>query len=265
MGQTPQPKTSISWRQSNQVSGLDSFLLFSSSSSSSVDKTQLGSGFLDSSENSLPPPPPSLEVLPSEVSSSVTYTVEPVHLSGRTLLKGRVSTQEVFHLSNSDLVPGKYEGRNWLTCPQIFIKGEFIGGSNIILNMHQTGELKEMLKDIAANQERSEGTDVLNNDHMMIMSLAVTSTSAIAMVPFARTATTVTMMSPTMTVTSSMVTTTTATMSVMFTMNMLMNMMSPAVTVVVINKMSPAMTMMSSTMTSCTAVIIVMSTRAVVS
>ncbi|CAL5394978.1 unnamed protein product [Camellia sinensis] len=32
-------------------------------------------------------------------------------------------------------------------------QGEFVGGSDIILNMHQTGELKEMLKDIAANQE----------------------------------------------------------------------------------------------------------------
>ncbi|KAI8002351.1 hypothetical protein LOK49_LG08G02286 [Camellia lanceoleosa] len=40
---------------------------------------------------------------------------------------------------------------NWPTFPQIFIKGECIGGSDIILNMHQTGELKEILKDIAAN------------------------------------------------------------------------------------------------------------------
>ncbi|XVF74694.1 hypothetical protein PTKIN_Ptkin13bG0132300 [Pterospermum kingtungense] len=39
----------------------------------------------------------------------------------------------------------------WPTFPQIFIKGEFIGGSDIILNMHQTGELKEKLKDIAAS------------------------------------------------------------------------------------------------------------------
>ncbi|XP_078432378.1 glutaredoxin 4 [Wolffia australiana] len=31
----------------------------------------------------------------------------------------------------------------WPTFPQIFIKGEFIGGSDIILNMHQSGELKE--------------------------------------------------------------------------------------------------------------------------
>ncbi|CAL9010385.1 unnamed protein product [Prunus brigantina] len=45
---------------------------------------------------------------------------------------------------------------HWPTFPQIFIKGEFIGGSDIILNMHQTGELKEKLQDISANQEKSE-------------------------------------------------------------------------------------------------------------
>lgn len=76
------------------------FRLFSSS----------GSGFLEQSEAPLPPPPPCVEVLPSEISPSVKYTVEPVQLGGLTLLKGRVSTKEVFTLSNSDLVPGKYEG-----------------------------------------------------------------------------------------------------------------------------------------------------------
>ncbi|KAF8400689.1 hypothetical protein HHK36_013989 [Tetracentron sinense] len=44
---------------------------------------------------------------------------------------------------------------NWPTFPQIFIKGEFIGGSDIILNMHQSGELKEKLKDFATNQGNS--------------------------------------------------------------------------------------------------------------
>ncbi|KAI3789661.1 hypothetical protein L2E82_02462 [Cichorium intybus] len=34
----------------------------------------------------------------------------------------------------------------WPTFPQIFINGEFIGGSDIILNMHQNGELKEKIK-----------------------------------------------------------------------------------------------------------------------
>lgn len=40
---------------------------------------------------------------------------------------------------------------HWPTFPQIFIKGEFIGGSDIILNMHQSGELKDKLQDVAAN------------------------------------------------------------------------------------------------------------------
>ncbi|XP_022956194.1 histidine protein methyltransferase 1 homolog [Cucurbita moschata] len=67
-------------------------------------------GFLDSQQPPLPPPPPCLEVLSSEVCSSVKYNVEPVTVGEITMFKGRVSTQEVFSLSNSDLVPGKYEG-----------------------------------------------------------------------------------------------------------------------------------------------------------
>ncbi|XVF84561.1 hypothetical protein PTKIN_Ptkin17bG0046800 [Pterospermum kingtungense] len=83
-----------------------SFQLFSSSN----DKPSLGLGFLESSEPPLVPPPPSVEVLSSEVSSTVKFTAEPVNLDGLTLLKGRVSTKEVFGLPNSDLVPGVYEG-----------------------------------------------------------------------------------------------------------------------------------------------------------
>ncbi|OMP09482.1 Nicotinamide N-methyltransferase-like protein [Corchorus olitorius] len=88
------------WTNSN-------FQLFSSSND---DKPSLGLGFLDSSEPPLPPPPPPIEVLSSEVSSSVKCTVEPVNLDGLTLLKGRVSTKDVLGLPNSDLVPGVYEG-----------------------------------------------------------------------------------------------------------------------------------------------------------
>ncbi|KAI4387054.1 hypothetical protein MLD38_004917 [Melastoma candidum] len=44
---------------------------------------------------------------------------------------------------------------HWPTFPQIFIKGEFIGGSDIVLNLHQSGELKDKLKDITANSEKS--------------------------------------------------------------------------------------------------------------
>ncbi|XP_054784609.1 monothiol glutaredoxin-S15, mitochondrial isoform X1 [Prosopis cineraria] len=41
---------------------------------------------------------------------------------------------------------------NWPTFPQIFINGEFVGGSDIILNMHQNGELKDLLKDITSKK-----------------------------------------------------------------------------------------------------------------
>ncbi|KAI3775753.1 hypothetical protein L1987_45505 [Smallanthus sonchifolius] len=86
-------------------SGLGSFRLFD------YKNPQLGFSFLDDSPPlPLPLPPPCLEVVPSQVPSSVKPTLEPVNLDGLTLLKGRVSTHDVFALSNSDLVPGKYEG-----------------------------------------------------------------------------------------------------------------------------------------------------------
>ncbi|KAG2586698.1 monothiol glutaredoxin-S4, mitochondrial-like [Panicum virgatum] len=47
---------------------------------------------------------------------------------------------------------------NWPTFPQIFIKGEFVGGSDIILSMHQKGELKELLGDIAQKGEQNDSS-----------------------------------------------------------------------------------------------------------
>ncbi|CAL5347762.1 unnamed protein product [Camellia sinensis] len=111
-------------------------------------------------------------------------------------------------------------------------------------NILEDPELKNAVK-------AYRGTDMLNNDNMMIMFLAVTSTFAMAMVPFARTATTVTMMYHTMTLMSSTMTTPAATMSVI-TMTMLMNTMTPAMTVVLVNKMSPVVTVIPSAMTSWT-------------
>ncbi|OGT37750.1 MAG: monothiol glutaredoxin, Grx4 family [Gammaproteobacteria bacterium RIFCSPHIGHO2_12_FULL_37_14] len=37
---------------------------------------------------------------------------------------------------------------NWPTIPQLYIKGEFIGGSDIIAEMHEAGELQELIKRI---------------------------------------------------------------------------------------------------------------------
>ena len=34
---------------------------------------------------------------------------------------------------------------NWPTIPQLYVKGEFIGGSDIMEEMQSSGELKELL------------------------------------------------------------------------------------------------------------------------
>ena len=39
---------------------------------------------------------------------------------------------------------------NWPTIPQLYVRGEFIGGSDIMLEMQQSGELKTLLEGIAA-------------------------------------------------------------------------------------------------------------------
>ena len=38
---------------------------------------------------------------------------------------------------------------NWPTIPQLFINGEFIGGSDIMMEMYQAGELQQKLQGIA--------------------------------------------------------------------------------------------------------------------
>lgn len=35
---------------------------------------------------------------------------------------------------------------NWPTIPQVYFKGEFVGGSDILLEMHEAGELEELFK-----------------------------------------------------------------------------------------------------------------------
>lgn len=45
-------------------------------------------------------------------------------------------------------ISGIKEYSNWPTIPQVFINGEFVGGCDIMLQMHQSGELIEELKKV---------------------------------------------------------------------------------------------------------------------
>ena len=42
---------------------------------------------------------------------------------------------------------------NWPTIPQLYVKGEFVGGSDILAEMHQTGELQTLLQQAQAVAE----------------------------------------------------------------------------------------------------------------
>lgn len=43
-------------------------------------------------------------------------------------------------------IKGIKEYSNWPTIPQVFINGEFVGGCDILLQLHQSGELIDELK-----------------------------------------------------------------------------------------------------------------------
>ena len=50
-------------------------------------------------------------------------------------------------LENMEIRQGIKEFSNWPTIPQLYVKGEFIGGCDIIREMFQAGELQSMLKE----------------------------------------------------------------------------------------------------------------------
>ena len=48
-------------------------------------------------------------------------------------------------LEDEEIRQGIKEYSNWPTIPQLYVKGEFIGGSDIMMEMYESGELKEAL------------------------------------------------------------------------------------------------------------------------
>ncbi|MGA7805877.1 Grx4 family monothiol glutaredoxin [Bradyrhizobium sp.] len=50
-------------------------------------------------------------------------------------------------LSDPEVREGIKEFSNWPTIPQLYVKGEFVGGCDIVREMHQAGELTALLND----------------------------------------------------------------------------------------------------------------------
>ena len=49
-------------------------------------------------------------------------------------------------LENDEMRQAIKQYSDWATIPQLYIKGEFLGGSDIVKEMFEKGELKELLK-----------------------------------------------------------------------------------------------------------------------
>ena len=49
-------------------------------------------------------------------------------------------------LSNPEIRQGIKEYSNWPTIPQLYIKGKFVGGSDIVTEMYQNGELQKLIQ-----------------------------------------------------------------------------------------------------------------------
>jgi len=48
---------------------------------------------------------------------------------------------------------------NWPTIPQVFVGGEFLGGSDILMTMHQDGSLKKEFERVGLTVKTTEGSD----------------------------------------------------------------------------------------------------------
>lgn len=56
-----------------------------------------------------------------------------------------VPFKDVNVLDDESIRQGIKEFSEWPTIPQLYINGEFVGGSDIMMEMHESGELKKLL------------------------------------------------------------------------------------------------------------------------
>ena len=58
-----------------------------------------------------------------------------------------VTYESVDVLQDQGVRQGIKEYSDWPTIPQLYVKGEFVGGSDIMMEMYESGELSQLLKD----------------------------------------------------------------------------------------------------------------------
>ena len=58
-----------------------------------------------------------------------------------------VAFETVDVLQDPEIRQGIKAYSDWPTIPQLYVKGEFVGGSDIMMEMYEAGELQQLLKD----------------------------------------------------------------------------------------------------------------------
>ena len=62
-------------------------------------------------------------------------------------LSGVEDFKDIDVLAREEIRQGIKDFNNWPTIPQLFVKGEFVGGADIIKDMYGSGEFQEMLQE----------------------------------------------------------------------------------------------------------------------
>ncbi len=58
-----------------------------------------------------------------------------------------VPFKDINVLEDSDICQGIKDFASWPTIPQLYVKGEFVGGCDIVREMYQEGELQDLLRE----------------------------------------------------------------------------------------------------------------------
>lgn len=71
----------------------------------------------------------------------------------------QIDAQDVNVLDSDELRQGIKDYSNWPTIPQLYVKGEFIGGFDIVKEMFESGEFYGMLEDKAVSYKRPSASE----------------------------------------------------------------------------------------------------------
>lgn len=66
-----------------------------------------------------------------------------------------VNFKDINVLEDNEIRQGIKDFNNWPTIPQLFVKGEFVGGADIVREMYEAGELQQILDEKGVTYNKS--------------------------------------------------------------------------------------------------------------